>query len=114
MAVVLFFSIILGSSKGKALSQAETVVSNFKQLEKALEYFYNDQDRFPTAGEFTDPEIFGRYLEGSLSNLNITTKTCAQSFIYNRISFVSYKLQFCLPAEAAGYKSGWNQKIESK
>ncbi len=107
-AVILFWTISSAINSGKKIAQAETVASNAQALTKALEYFYNDQERFPSAGEFIDKNSMGLYL--SVFPLSdITSETCSQTYSYKRPSTASYELSFCLPKTQSNFNAGWNK-----
>jgi hypothetical protein len=112
-AVILFWTITSAVSSGKNIAQAEIVTSNAQALTKALEYFYNDQERFPTAGEFIDKNSMGTYLS-VFPILDIVSETCPQSYLYKRPNSMSYELNFCLPKKQANYNAGWNKFLIKK
>jgi hypothetical protein len=112
-AVILLWSLYLGISHGRSQAQAESVLQNAAQLKKALNYFYNDQNRFPTAEEFADKNVIEKYAQ-NFPPPEFTTAACAQSFVYKRPTPGSFVLNFCLPASTGGFNSGWNQVTESK
>ena len=114
MAVILFIGLFWGWNTGKIRAQTQTVLANEQALEKALENFYNDQNRYPTAGEFSDPNILGVYVQGSYPVADIQTKVCSQSFLYRRISFTTYQLNYCLPNASGNFPAGWNKKTVTK
>lgn len=113
VAVVLFWSVSSGISKGKQMAQAQTVVATANSLSAGLQYFYSDQDRFPTALEFSDPSLMLNYFS-SFPPPDFISTACSQSYIYKRISTSNFNLSFCLPVAYGNYNSGWNGINEQK
>lgn len=112
-AVILLWAILGGVSSGQALAQAQTTLNNARAFKQSLELFYQDQDRFPTASEFADQNIMGRYLRNFPAQ-NFATPLCPQSFSYKRPAPNSFELNFCLPAAVGQFSAGWNQAAEQK
>ncbi|MCL5666336.1 MAG: hypothetical protein M1383_00990 [Patescibacteria group bacterium] len=106
-AVVLLLAALAGISKGRSVSQAKIIAGNAQNLAKGLDYFYNDQNRFPTAVEFQDQNLMLNYFNG-FPPANISSAACAETFAYKRPSPQTYQLNFCLPADFAPYHRGWN------
>jgi hypothetical protein len=111
--VLLFLFLYWGVLSGNEKAQAQTVIQDAGQLVKAVDYFYNDQNRFPTAEEFLDRVAFGMYVN-NFPPQQFTSATCPQTYVYKRISVTSYQLNFCLPANSNGYVKGWNRVEKSK
>ncbi len=107
-AVILLLFIFWGWSSGKYLAQSENVIANATNITGALDYFYQDQDRYPSALEFQDRNIMMNYLNIS-PPFNFTSKNCEQSYLYKRIKPSEYLLGYCLPKGIGGQSSGWNQ-----
>lgn len=106
-AAVLLLAVFWGMSKGQTLAQAQTVLAAAQNAQQALQLFYRDQDRYPTAVEFSDKATMLNYFsEYPLPEL--PSKTCPQSFNYTRVDFSHATLSFCLPAATGGENFGWN------
>ena len=111
MAAVLLLVVVSGMSSGKNLAQAETISASAQALTKAFEFFYNDQNRYPTAVEFTNQNVMLNYL--SSYNLPVfVSKICSETLVYKKTLNGGYELNFCLPTAAQNYIKGWN-KIQS-
>ncbi len=118
VAVVLSLAILIGCvfigfNKGLALSRSIVTFENAKQLKIAVNYFYNDNNRYPTVSEFSDGAVMNSYLKNFPSQLPASA-ACAQGFAYKQISPNSYQLNFCLDSGTQGYGKGWNGVVESK
>lgn len=105
---VLAFTAFSGLNAGKRRVQANLVEHNAQSLQQGLKYFYQDEDRYPSANEFQDKNLMLNYFN-LYPPLDITSKNCEQSFLYKRLSSQNYQLLFCLPEGAAGFRSGWNE-----
>jgi type II secretory pathway pseudopilin PulG len=113
IVVFLLLSIVLAWNSGKNLAQSKLVVTNVSGLQKALDNFYDDQDRFPTAQEFADRNIMINYAN-LFPSVDFVSKSCSQSFVYKRTSKNNYILSFCLPKKEDGFKQGWSQVTINK
>lgn len=113
VAVILLWSIGAGWSNGRKLAASEQVITNADQLTRGFEYFYNDQDRYPTALEFGSEAIMSMYFK-TFPPAVLAGGSCTESFSYKRNSANEYLLGFCLPAAAGGYQQGWNQLAQSR
>src|SRR4051812_7858276 len=82
-AVFLLVSLARGAQTGKAQAQAEVTASNAHSLTAAFQSFYQDQDRFPSAVEFSEPNIMRNYLS-AFPPVEFTSSACASAFIYTR------------------------------
>ena len=112
VAVILFFGVFLGLSSGKHKAQSQAIATNTESLQKALEFFYSDQNRYPTALEFANTAIMSQYMS-SFPPANIVSKNCPETFTYKQQSVSSYQLRFCLPAAYGGAAAGWNSIVHN-
>lgn len=108
VAVVLLLVLIGGANAGKTSARAETVAKIAKNLVAGLDDFYRDQDRFPSAAEFSDNNIMLNYFSVFPPQDFLSAKCPGGNFIYKRLDLRHYQLNFCLPKPALGYKAGWN------
>jgi len=112
-AVILFWVILAAVGSGRTKSKTELVLKNVESINTALEYFYSDQDRFPSVLEFGNANIMEVYLD-PFPPAEVVSDNCSQSFEYKRPKINSYELSFCLPKEADGFNEGWNKKTVTK
>ncbi len=113
VAVVLLLSVIFGYRAGNTAAQASFAVTQSAEITKALNYFYNDFDRYPTAEEFFDQKIMATYFS-SFPLVQITSSACTQTFAYRLLESDSYQLGICLPVAVPGWQIGWNRISEKK
>jgi 4-amino-4-deoxy-L-arabinose transferase-like glycosyltransferase len=97
LAVVLLFIVFW----------AAIIIQTGQQATKALNYFYQDQNRYPSALEFDDQNTMLSYFT-SFPLPEFISASCSKSFDYKRPSDNSYGLSFCLPAANGQFSSGWN------
>ena len=100
----------LSINSGRTQSKMKLVLKNVESISTALEYFYSDQDRFPSVLEFQNKNVMEIYLD-SFPPTEVVFKNCQQSLEYKRPKINSYELYFCLPKKVDGFKAGWNKQI---
>jgi hypothetical protein len=111
--VILLWSFTAAFRSGKNVAQSEFVLQTADSLATGLEYFYNDQGRYPSALEFMDQSIMVNYFT-VFPPVEFMSQTCQSNFVYKRPTLKNYQLNFCLPKAAAGWPVGWSQIVKSK
>jgi 4-amino-4-deoxy-L-arabinose transferase-like glycosyltransferase len=106
-AVVLLLVVFWGANTGKQIAQAQFIAATSQNAAGALQYFYQDQNRYPTAEEFENQNLMLNYLS-NFPLPNYVSAKCSQSFVYKRIDTNSFQLSFCLPVAEGNYQAGWN------
>lgn len=107
VAVILLLAIFWGLAKGKEDAESQAVLAAQANLVKGLQFFYQDQNRYPSALEFVDAPTMLNYFN-SFPPPDFASKNCSQSFSYQRNALDSYSLSFCLPVSSGGFAAGWN------
>jgi hypothetical protein len=107
MAVILLLATLQGISSGNQVAASQSVSESAQNLQKGIEYFYQNENRFPTAVEFADQATMAGYFT-NFPPKDLPSKQCSQSYLYKRISDSSYQLSFCLPTSVNNSKKGWN------
>ncbi len=107
MAVLLFVAILRGATAGKEVAQAVAVIGTAKNITDALDYFYNDQNRYPHVSEFGEQNIMLNYLN-VFPAPNFVSQKCPESFVYKKESSTKATLSFCLSKASGNYAQGWN------
>lgn len=113
VAVVLFLAIILGINNGIKQAQSEVVLKTQSELLSGLQFFYNDQNRYPTVLEYEDKSVMLNYFT-NFPPIDFISKTCASSFVYKRDDSQNFVLNFCLPDDSGSYTKGWHMVLPSK
>jgi hypothetical protein len=107
LAAVLLLAVLWGASSGQKQAQSDIIVQTAQNAGQAFKYFYQDQNRYPTALEFQDQNIMLNYLSG-FPLPQFITPSCSQTFVYKNSSAAGYNFSFCLPTASSGYQAGWN------
>lgn len=105
--IILLLVFWVGVSSGIAKSQAQVTFEQAKQIKQAMDYFYNDNNRYPTDVEFADQNIMSSYFRNFPAQ-QFNSSVCPQSFVYKQLSADSYQLNFCLETAVSGFGKGWN------
>lgn len=107
LGVGLWWALTAGIRAGKS----KIVLKNAAALRTGLNYFLEDQDRYPTALEFQDKNIMLNYLS-PFPPVNVVSGICKQSFSYKSPTADTYELTFCLPKASGGFPAGQNKVIQ--
>lgn len=92
---------------GQRSAQARHVVKDVNAISQALEYFYQDQNRYPAIGEFEEQNVMREYLS-NFPPQQFVSGPCTESITYQNSFRNDYELRFCLPKGVKGYQTGWN------
>ncbi len=95
-------------NNGKKAGQSRQIIKDSRALSQAFEYFYQDQNRYPSSDEFTDQNLMRQYLSG-FPPQEFVSETCPQTFVYVNNFRNDYELRICLPKGVQGYLTGWNK-----
>jgi|SRR6185503_8487970 len=108
----IVFMLVMGFAvrSGYRRAQSSILYDNTGQLSLALEYFKQDNNRYPSTNEFTDQNSFGRYLNG-FPLKPLTSGICNNSYQYVLINPLMYELDVCLPVSVESLPAGV-QKIK--
>ena len=112
IAIILFVLITLGAvwlaiSNGRKSAQSRQIVKDAAAIAVALEYFYEDQNRYPSSDEFLDQNVMRQYAD-NFPPQEFLSANCSTAFEYVNTFRSDYDLRFCLPKGVAGYRTGWN------
>ena len=110
VAVVLFYGIYRGANKGASAAKSEVVLANARAIAAGLDYFYADQNRYPSQEEFADTNLMLAYISG-YPPISIGGGACvpnAANYGYHTLDFKGYELNFCLPSSVEQFPEGVN------
>jgi len=110
VAVILFYGVYRGINNGILAAQSEVVLANARTIVKGLDYFYSDQNRYPSQEEFANTNLMLAYISG-YPPVNIGAGACATgagNYGYHSLDFKRYELNFCLPASFEKFPAGIN------
>lgn len=106
--ILLLIFIFLGIGSGKRYAQSQAVLANVQELAVLLNYFKQDQGRFPTQVELSDKNIILTYASVfPIPSLKIPD--CNKNFEYVSNEFNNYTLTFCIPSDFGSFKIGQNK-----
>lgn len=110
--IVIFVLITVGAVwlaiiNGQKSAQSRQIVKDAAALAVSLEYFYEDQNRYPSNDEFLDQNVMRQYADNFPPQQFVST-TCTENYQYLNTFRTDYELRFCLPKGVAGYRTGWN------
>ncbi len=103
LAGLLFWTAL----NGHRAAQSRQVLKDAKAITAALEYFYQDQNRYPAITEFEDQNVMRQYLS-NFPPQQFASGVCEKSFQYQNSFRSDYELRVCLPKASQGYRAGWN------
>jgi type II secretory pathway pseudopilin PulG len=106
-AVILLLAVVWGVANGKKIAQAKILIQTSQNAISALQYFYQDQNRYPTATEFENQNLMLTYFS-NFPPPDYPSSNCSQSYVYKRPDPAIFTLSFCLPTVEGGFKVGWN------
>lgn len=95
------------------MAKAKNVNVTVIELQKGLDIFFKDQDRFPYVEEFSDTNVLLTYFSKLPDNVS-KNSNCLTNFDYKWVSAKNYELDFCLAANLGNFKKGWNKISEQK
>lgn len=108
LAVVFLLVLVWGFVSGKSKAHSETSLSQAMQIQTALEYFFNDNDYYPSSFEFKNVNVMGSYFK-KFPIVFIASNNCRENILYNRVKLAQYELNFCLDAKTQGFEKSWNK-----
>ena len=113
VTAVFLSSVFLGLQRGVEAAKAAMVYHTASVLRQGLDYFFSDQDRFPSVVEFNHPNILLTYFTHLPDNVS-QAAICPKNFVYKRLTANSYELDFCLAQNVGNLGKGWNKVVVSK
>lgn len=130
LTVLAILGILWTFNNGKQAGQSRQVIKDGRAIQQALEYFYQDQNRYPSTDEFLDQNLMRQYLSNfppqqfvssicpapvdfskTTSLDSASTNTKLANFVYVNNFRNDYELRLCLPKGVQGYRAGWNKII---
>ncbi len=106
-AAVAVWAILSGFSSGKSTA----TYRNVQKIQTALQYYYQDQDAYPTADQFYNQNALTvSYLSAMPQPLDSSGVCKAYpQFYYTPQGSSNYQLQFCLVKPVSGLSAGLHQ-----
>lgn len=104
LAVFVIWRAVINGSRA---AQSRQVLKDATAIKVALDYFYKDQNRYPSIDEFKDQNIMRQYFS-NFPPQEFVSGVCDSSFDYVNTFRNDYELRFCMPKGVRGYQTGWN------
>jgi hypothetical protein len=105
--IVLVLLCLWGWNNGLAAGRSKTILKDAKAIQEGFKYFYKDQNRYPTTGEFEDANIMQAYLS-NFPPQSFPNELCPKTYDYYSATPQTYELRICLPKGVSGYPEGWS------
>ncbi len=105
LSIILLILIYFGFQAGKGRAQARLTIEQTSALMQGLYYFNADQDRYPTAAEFNDPQFFGVYVN-NFPFVFAQSTACPTPIVYETLNQRTFTLSYCLPRVWGGSVAG--------
>lgn len=109
VACVLFgLSVLFGIAAGFSAGKSKATFDSVSAVNKALQYYKQDQGRFPTADQFYNQRILVPNYMDTVPEPQDLSGGCAKytEFIYAQTAPSNYVLEFCLTSAAGGLGKG--------
>jgi hypothetical protein len=104
---IVVLGVLWGVVAGRRAGQGQAVLAQAETLTAGLDYFYSDNNRYPSATEFQDRNLMLHYFSAYPLPV-IKSRGCPQAFAYSSPNTKTYELRMCLPRAAKGFQRGWN------
>ncbi len=106
--VLFVASLAVGAYSGYTQGQAKATYDNVLNINKALKYYYADQDLYPSAEQFNNQKILVPYYLRAMPGAVANGGECAKynEFQYSQSNSKKYSLQFCLNKAVDGVPAG--------
>jgi type II secretory pathway pseudopilin PulG len=116
VVIFVLLALVLATSfyswqSAKKTAQSRRVAKDSQAIRSGLEYFYKDQNRYPSTIEFQDANLMSAYIS-NYPPLSFPTEECPQNFDYFNPSPFSYELRICLQKSVGAFHAGINKFTE--
>lgn len=111
VAAVVGLTSFFGFRAGKDLARSDVTLQQIKGVVAGLNYFYADQDRYPTPQEFIAQSALGVYV-AEVPVWGVASKLCPVPYVYDTFDQRSFRLTYCLPRGFGGQLPGEHMVTE--
>ncbi len=112
--VIIFFvflTSLFGFRAGRDLAKSRATLNTVHTTLRGFDYFFSDQDRYPSPVEFLDPNILGVYLS-PVPGPNFASKQCPTTTTYDTFDQRSFVYTYCLPRALGDQAAGLHTLTE--
>ncbi len=101
LLVVLFVAFFVG----RDLARSNFAFKQVGQIISGLDYFYQDNDRFPSEVEFSEVNLMQKYY-ANLPYYSVVSKKCPSPIEYTSFDRLTFQIDFCIPRNYFGWMAG--------
>ena len=105
VVLAVLISAFYGQRAGREMAKSNLTLKQVAAINAGLAYFYNDQDRFPGAGELADKAVMGPYVS-PVPAVPVPSKQCPSVLSYDTFDQRSFTFRYCLPRDFQGHTAG--------
>lgn len=112
--VILFFvslTSFFGFRAGRDLAKSSATLELTHTTMRGLDYFFNDQDRYPSPVEFGEAESFGVYMS-QIPLPSFISKQCPVTTTYDTFDERAFEFTYCLPRGLGDQAAGVHKLTE--
>jgi type II secretory pathway pseudopilin PulG len=114
-AFILFTaSLVLGIFSGVSSGKDQATYKNLATISNALQFYYSDQDRYPSETQFNDQKILVPFYTSAVSKPVNAEGVCKNfdNFIYTQQAPSNFQIDFCLEQGVNGLSRGFHSLTE--
>jgi hypothetical protein len=106
--VLFISSLVVGAYAGYTAGQSRATYENVLNINKALKYYYADQDIYPSQEQYLNQKILVPYYLREMPRPVGSGGSCSkyQNFDYSQSTSKKFALQFCLNKSTDGIPAG--------
>lgn len=109
--LILFLTSFFGFRAGRDLAKSTLTLQQVQGVLQGLDYFYSDQDRYPSPTEYESKGVMAWYLS-PIPVPGVVSKQCPTTITYDTFDERAFTLRYCLPRATAGQAAGAHQLTE--
>jgi choline-glycine betaine transporter len=105
VGILFVITVLFGVRSGVRRAQSYAVLDTVAQVKQAVDYFYSDNNRYPSAVEFNAASSMGTYLQPFPAH-EFRSAGCQQSITYRYTNQQQYQLDYCIPSDVQDSTAG--------
>jgi hypothetical protein len=109
--IILTLCVWYGFRAGRDIARTRVTATNVASIQQGLEFFYHDQNRYPSLTEYEDSKLMDIYFN-NFPPEHFMYETCTPSYQYSTFRQLSFALDFCLPRSMGALVKGKNTITE--
>lgn len=108
VVIILFFVFLasfFGFRAGRDLAKSSATLELAHVTMRGLDYFFSDQDRYPSPLEFGESQSFGTYVS-RVPLPSFISKQCPVTTTYDTFDERAFEFTYCLPRASGDQTAG--------